>query len=182
MILTEEERLEVIGMEDLFQTELEQWKIGGFKVKLIVLGEAPLSCAKYFYGKNRGTYLSGLRATFGVPSTHLLGKLREKGILAIDLYKYPIATSNYDQDKTNSLFDQTYLKQRIEELDKRGLLSESVKAVFRYKKLISRKLPIGSVLSSILVRDADGSALSLFIQERPNQLLSTQMEVLINSL
>lgn len=182
MVFAETESFEMERVEELFQTELAKWKADDFKIKLLILGEAPLSHAKYFYGKNRGGWLSGIRAFLGVEQNLLLTSLRNKGILAIDLYKYPIETKRYDEDKANALFDKTYVSNRIAELESQGLLDESTKAVYRYKKLIHRELPIPMSLKRKLITDGDDKPISLFTQERPNQLLSADMEEIINRL
>jgi hypothetical protein len=162
-------------VEAFYQAELDHWNHGNYQVKLLILGEAPLSCDKYFYGRNRGNYLSGLRTHLGVTLPNLLSALREKGILAIDLYQEPRPTFEYDNDLANTLYDQLYVKDRIDELSRRGLLSDSAQAVYRYKKLITRGLNIGVDLENRLIRDGNGAPISLFNQERPNQQLGQQM-------
>jgi hypothetical protein len=67
--------------------ELGFWKDGGFKASVIVLGEAPLSCDKYFY-HNAGNYLSGLKKYFepGCSNVDFFQILRERGVLVLDLF------------------------------------------------------------------------------------------------
>lgn len=67
--------------------ELAFWKAGQFKASVIVLGEAPLSCDKYFY-HNAGNYLSGLKKYFPPKCSNevFFQILRERGVLVLDLF------------------------------------------------------------------------------------------------
>jgi hypothetical protein len=169
-------------VEAFYQAELNHWIHGNYQVKLLILGEAPLSCDKYFYGRNRANYLGGLKTHLGVTLPNLLSALREKGILAIDLYREPRPTADYTNDRANALYNSLYVNDRIDELSRRGLLSDSAQAVYRYKKLITRGLKIGVDLENRLIRDSMGVPISLFIQERPIQLLGPQMITVIAAL
>jgi len=169
-------------VEAFYQAELEHWINGNHQVKLLILGEAPLSCDKYFYGRNRGNYLGGLKTHLDVTLQNLLSALRERGILAIDLYREPRPTADYNIDRANALYNPLYVNDRIDELSRSGLLSDSAKAVYRYKKLITRGLKIGVDLENRLIRDGNGAPISLFIQERPIQLLGPQMIDIIDNL
>ena len=47
-------------VEKIFNKELEKWKEGSFRIKLLILAEAPLSSDKYFYHKP-GNFLYGIK-------------------------------------------------------------------------------------------------------------------------
>jgi hypothetical protein len=161
-------------VQKLFKKELDAWKER--KINLLILGEAPLSAKKYFYGHTPGGYLSGLRAHLKVEQTELLSKLRECGIFNLDLYPNPLATKHYDDDHKNSLFSHAYLEDRLTQMTKAGILDigTPVNTVYRYKKLIARKLPLKS-FGFKFINDNKNSPISLFSQERPNQIISPQI-------
>ncbi len=109
------------------------------KIKLLILGEAPLSSSQYFY-KNPGGFLSILAKHYGVSKNNLIKTLGNKGILVLDIYKFPVPTVFYDEDKKNVLYDDCYIEEKINYLTTAGLLDNNTWSVFRYQKLINRNL------------------------------------------
>lgn len=125
-------------VQELWLNEVYQLKSRGKSLKLIILGEAPLSPSQYFYVKN-GNYLSALKKIYmrkcGLEIFPVLNyHLYMDGILLMELYKDPLPSSNYDKDINFSYWDAEYFCSQLAILKSAGLLNEDTKIVFRYKK------------------------------------------------
>lgn len=128
------------NVDKLWECIVSQHAQKNIPLKLIILGEAPLESKKYFYN-NPGTFLDSLRDHWNLSRNDLLPeKMLEKGVLVLDVYKYPIPSEFYKKDKDNVLFDETYVIKKIELLRKNQLISdEETHFVFRYKELLSKR-------------------------------------------
>lgn len=131
-------------VEKLFQRECDLWVIGNYKCKLIILGEAPLTTQQFFYNKKTGGYLSFLKQHYtdakNFKDDDFREFLRVKGILNLDIYKYPLPTNFYDNDKACIFYDEIFVKNKISSLTEMGIINTNTKFVYRYQKLIDRKL------------------------------------------
>ena len=156
-------------MHKLLKEEIERWKVSKSKVKVIILGEAPLSNDKYIYGNHAGNYLSGLKKYFGInPGIDPRPIFRDLGILALDVYGKSAPTSDFDKNPIG-LFKPEVLDDIIEDLQKSQLIDENVVVVFRYKKLLIRRL-IPTALKHFKILNS-----SLYKNERGVQLLSDEV-------
>jgi len=179
---------EINCVYNAFIHEVGCWK-GEFKIKLLIIAEAPLSCNKYFYRPHIGNFLISLRDFFDVDQKDLLKTLRQKGVFVLDLYKYPIRTEYYDNDKNHKLFDPKWFCNNLKLLGNAGLLDGNTKIVFRYKKLISRFedmktkiIRIPCINPGCLLRDSEGKMVSLNSQEIPKKILSNEVINYLNQL
>ena len=140
----EELKKETFKVEDLFQKECELWVKRGLKCELVIFGEAPLTTKQFFYNKKTGKYLSFLKQHYTdakkLKDDDFREFLRVKGILNLDIYKYPLPTNFYDNDKACILFDEIFVKNLISSLTEKGIINTNTKFVYRYQKLIDRKL------------------------------------------
>lgn len=131
-------------VEDLFQKECEIWVKRELKCELVILGEAPLTTKQFFYNKKTGKYLSFLKQHYleakEFKDDEFKEFLRVKGILNLDIYKYPLPTNFYDNDKSSILFDEIFVKNKISSLTAMGIINANTKYVYRYQKLIDREL------------------------------------------
>ncbi len=129
----------------LFQKECEKWSTQNLKCKLLILGEAPLSSEKYFYNKKTGTYLSFLKQHYTnakqLKDSDYRDYLRVKGILSLDIYRFPLPTQFYDNDKKLILFDNQFISGRINNLIDLNIITNQTIFTYRYKKLIDRGIP-----------------------------------------
>ncbi len=126
-------------IERLFNDEVNRWVSGENTIRLLILAEAPLSCAKYIYGGTPGNFLTSLRQYFQVGQKNLLPRLRKEGVFVLDMYEFPIDTSIYDADgRTHHLFNDHYLLTKLDLLRKHSLLNEQTHMIFRFKKLVYR--------------------------------------------
>jgi hypothetical protein len=131
-------------IQAIFQKECAIWVSRNLKCKLLILGEAPISRKQFFYNKKTGTYLSFLKQHY-LPAKNLKDDdfkefLRIKGILNLDIYKYPLPTNFYDSDKGLILFDANFINSQIQSLNSIGIITSETICVYRYQKLINRKL------------------------------------------
>jgi hypothetical protein len=129
----------------LFQKECDKWSTQNLKCKLLILGEAPLSSEKYFYNKKTGTYLSFLKQHYTdakeFTDSDYRNYLREKGILSLDIYRFPLPTEFYDNDKNLILFDTGFISGKIKSLVDMEIITDQTIFTYRYKKLIERGIP-----------------------------------------
>jgi hypothetical protein len=145
---------EIKEIEEVFKSECAIWKKHNLSCKLIILGEAPLSSNQFFY-KAPGSYLSFLKNHYpnwnakGSGPQDFLDFLRNKGILNLDIYKFPLPTTFYDSDKNLYLFDGQYLTKKINDLTKLGIINSQTCYIYRYQKLLYRNLQLQEPLKSI---------------------------------
>lgn len=140
-------------IDDLFNKECEKWSNNNLEYKLLILGEAPLSSEKYFYNKKTGTYLSFLKQHYTdakqLKDSDYRDYLREKGILSLDIYRFPLPTQFYDNDKKLILFDTHYISSKIKSLTDMNIITDQTIFAYRYKKLIDRGIPNKNPFSQI---------------------------------
>ncbi len=140
-MITSHHKAEAQCIKVSFQNEIALWTKK--PAVLVILGEAPLSCEKYFYNK-QGSYLSFLKRPYNFTDRKpgsFTAFLRMKRILAVDIYQYPLASALFKKDKKNELFDAQYFCTMIRGLESIGMIDENTIFVFRYKMLIKRGLP-----------------------------------------
>jgi hypothetical protein len=129
---------EISDINQSFDKEINKWN---HPAKLVVLGEAPLSWSEYFYNDNPGNFLSLLKDVLKYDgSKSYIDFLREKQILVLDIYQYPIPSAMYNAVKKNALYDENFFSNNLNKLKLRNIIDDHTKFVFRYKKLIKRKL------------------------------------------
>jgi hypothetical protein len=142
--LSSELSKEAKKVEDFFHKECEVWVSRKLTCKLIILGEAPLTREQFFYNKKTGRYLDFLKQhytkTKKLKDDDYREFLRTKGILNLDIYQYPLPTNFYDNDKKLILFDSNFINSKIKSLEDEGIITPSTNFVYRYKKLIDRKI------------------------------------------
>jgi len=127
---------EINLIENCFDNEINQWDE---PAKLVILGEAPQSYLNYFYVKP-GNFLSVLLKHYKKEEVedHFLLFLRKKGILLLDIYKFPIPSEFYRNDKNNILYDESYFIKKLNKLDVKKKVNKETKFIFRYKMLINK--------------------------------------------
>jgi hypothetical protein len=107
-------------------------------LKLIIIGEAPLSVKKYFY-LNNGNYLLDIKKIYEQKCKNLCFDLNDNlasdGIVLVEMYKYLIASKLYNNDRKFKYWDPYYFENQIKILSDKKLIDENTKVVFRYKKL-----------------------------------------------
>lgn len=128
---------QVLAVENCIDEEINLWINNNQSVRLIILGEAPLSFNKFFYN-NQGNFLNGLKDFYNTTNPNLKDVLRQNGIFVLDTYKFPIKTGYYDRVAGAVLFDEIYLNNKFQELRNLGLVNDNTKIVFRYRKLFRR--------------------------------------------
>ncbi len=128
---------QILAIINCIEEEIKLWVKNNHTIRLIILGEAPLSFNKFFYN-TQGNFLNGLKDFYNATNDNLKVVLRQKGIFVLDTYKFPIKTGYYDRMAGAVLFDEDYLNNKFQELRNLGLLNDDTKIVFRYKKLFRR--------------------------------------------
>ena len=140
-------------VENLFLQELDLWVKGNFKCKLIILGEAPLTTKQFFYNAKTGSYLSFLKQHYKeakkLKDAEFKDFLRKKGILNLDIYRYPLPTNFYDNDKEAVLYNEFHMANKISALTKLNLIDSNTVYVYRYQKLLDRELYLRNPLSHL---------------------------------
>jgi hypothetical protein len=157
----------------------EELKKNNGALKLIILGEAPLSENKYFY-KSQGTFLDSLRVFWELPTNKKLpAKMLEKRVLLLDIYKWPIPSDFYTKDENQILLDKDYVQSKIDLLKKSELIDANTHFVFRYKKLFkTRSIPAFNELK--FLKDRNGDLVSFNKGEKPQELNENVKEYLTN--
>ena len=125
---------QIVNINNCIENEIQFWTS---PIKLIVLGEAPLSFNKFFYNK-QGNFLQGFNNYYDTRAIDLKTVLRQNGIFVLDAYRFPIKTSYYDKDRGGILFETDYFNARFEYLRNIGLIDKNTKIIFRYIKLFRR--------------------------------------------
>lgn len=127
---------EIGAIEDAFKRELSNW--GSKKIILLILGEAPLSSDQYFYHGSEGNFLGMLKTTYkDIIQDDFYEILRLKGILVLDVYKYPIPTVFYDSTTSPLYYDHKYIEQKLCQIA--PFVDNNTKAIFRYGKLLNKR-------------------------------------------
>ena len=128
---------QILAINTCIEEEINLWVNNNQTIRLIILGEAPLSFNKFFYN-TQGNFLNGLKDFYNTTNPNLKDVLRQNGIFVLDTYKFPIKPGYYDRVDGAVLFDEIYLNNKFQELRNFGLVNDNTKIVFRYKKLFRR--------------------------------------------
>jgi hypothetical protein len=129
---------QIFAIENCINEEINFWINNNHTIRLIVLGEAPLSFNKFFY-QTQGNFLTGLKKFYETTNPDLKNVLRQNGIFVLDAYRFPIKTGYYDGVAGAILFDEVYLNNKCQQLRNLGLINDDTKIVFRYQKLFERQ-------------------------------------------
>jgi hypothetical protein len=136
--------LDILAVEAEYLQVQEKWQkvVAGIKVpiKFLIIGEATVSWANYFYNEQSKTtsFLNPWHFDKKTNKTELIAYFQSQGILVFDLYPLPLPTFIYDNiklDCSDDLYNQAlceYFKLVIE------LLNHETKIVIRYSKLKDR--------------------------------------------
>lgn len=135
---------QILAINTCVDEEINLWVNNNQTIRLIILGEAPLSFNKFFYN-TQGNFLNGLKDFYNTTNPNLKDVLRQNGIFVLDTYKFPIKTGYYDRVAGAVLFDEIYLNNKFQELRNFGLVNDNTKIVFRYKKLFERNYILRNV-------------------------------------
>lgn len=153
---------QILAIDTCIEDEINLWINNNYTIRLIVLGEAPLSFINFFYHKE-GNFLTGLRNLYETTNPELKNVLRQNGIFVLDAYRFPIKTGYYDRAAGAILFDEVYLNDKFKQLRDLHLINDSTKIVFRYKKLFRRNYIIQNenIINTYLT-NANGQPISLY--------------------
>ena len=127
-------------IHNIWLNEVALFKLQEVKLKLIILGEAPLSAEQYFYAEN-GSYLGDLYRDYYKTCPVIFdfnSYLRKNGIILIEMYQHAIPSSLYRRDSNFNYWDPSYFQLQLETLKFAGLIDHDTKFVFRYKHLCVR--------------------------------------------
>ena len=139
---------QILAINTCIEEEINLWVNNNQTIRLIILGEAPLSFNKFFYN-TQGNFLNGLKDFYNTTNPNLKDVLRQNGIFVLDTYKFPIKPGYYDRVDGAVLFDEIYLNNKFQELRNFGLVNDNTKIVFRYKKLFRRN----NILLNVNIRN-----------------------------
>ena len=129
---------EIDCIDKTFKNEIAEWNQ---PAKLIILAECPLECDSYFYNRPHQFLSLLFKQHCKIPDNeNIVTYLRANGILVLDIYKYPLPSCCYREDTKNILYDDSYINNKIIDLRNRGIINDNTKFVFRYKRLINKKL------------------------------------------
>ena len=165
-----------------WKSVVEEHKNQKSPLKLIIVGEAPLTLKKYFYFK-QGTFLDSLREHWELKKNNELpNKMIERRILVLDIYKYPIPSEFYKKDKDKVLLDGQYLMDKINLLRQNNLINEETHFVFRYKQLFEdRKLNKLKAFNGCNFISSNEEIVSFNTGEKPQKLNATVKEYLVKN-
>ena len=164
---------EIKQIDGLWYEEVKKHKSEKSKLKLIIVGEAPISYEKYFYNY-QGTFLNSLKEFWKLKTNRdLPNKMIENRVLLLDIYKYPLPPEFYKKDKKNILFSEDYILNKIDYLTKLELIGDETFSVFRYKQLFKFE----HILGLNFLKD-DDKLVSLNESEIP-QKLNTNVETFL---
>jgi hypothetical protein len=150
-------------------------------LKLVILAEAPLKFNKYFYNR-QGTFLDSLRDFWNLKkNTDLPLKMLENRVLLFDIYQYAIPSEFYAKDISYVLFDQEYVKNKIDFLKKNNLIDKTTLFVFRYKNLFNeRKLHLRDPLKNLNILKQTNELICLNESEKPQKINNIIAQLLNN--
>jgi hypothetical protein len=153
------------------------------RIKLIIWAEAPLSKEKYFYN-SPNTFLSALKTHYNnncKPIPALTNKnfiifLNKRGVLLIDLFKYPLPSELYKSHRS-AFLDIDYIKNKLELI--KDHIDEKTVFTYRYKMLrdinIFQKNPELIKFDKHFIKDKNNKIQTIFESERP-QVINELME------
>ena len=155
-------KTEITKINLCIEEEINLWINNNCTIRLIILGEAPLSFDYFFYNKQR-SFLTGLKDFYTTTNPNLKNVLRQNGIFVLDTYKFPIKTEYYDRVAGAVLFDNCYLNNKFQQLRDLELINNDTKIVFRYKKLHRRNDILLNVnITNSYLKNAEGQPISLY--------------------
>ena len=104
-------------------------------------------------------------------NTDLPLKMLENRVLLFDIYQYAIPSEFYAKDINYVLFDQEYVKNKIEFLKKNNLIDKTTLFVFRYKNLFNeRKLHLRDPLKNLNILKQTNELICLNESEKPQKI------------
>ncbi len=174
-------RTEITEINQCIEEEINLWIKNNYTIRLIILGEAPLSFDYFFYNKQR-TFLTGLKEYYKTTNPNLKNVLRQNGVFILDTYRFPIKTKYYDSSAGGILFDEIYFNEKFQKLRELGLIDDNTKIVFRYKKLFKRNyIMINKNILNKHIKNANKNPVSLYASgEYGNVFLSPEVIEYLN--
>jgi hypothetical protein len=174
-------RTEIAEINQCIEEEINLWIKNNYTIRLIILGEAPLSFDYFFYNKQR-TFLTGLKEYYKTTNPNLKNVLRQNGIFILDTYRFPIKTKYYDSSAGGILFDEIYFNEKFQQLRELGLIDDNTKIVFRYKKLFKRNyIMVNKNILNKHIKNANKNPVSLYASgEYGNVFLSPEVIEYLN--
>jgi hypothetical protein len=174
-------RTEITEINQCIEEEINLWIKNNYTIRLIILGEAPLSFDYFFYNKQR-TFLTGLKEYYKTTNPNLKNVLRQNGIFILDTYRFPIKTKYYDSSAGGILFDEIYFNEKFQQLRELGLIDDNTKIVFRYKKLFKRNyIMVNKNILNKHIKNANKNPVSLYASgEYGNVFLSPEVIEYLN--
>jgi hypothetical protein len=170
------------SIDEKWKSVVEEHKKQKGPLKLIIVGEAPLTLNKYFY-INQGTFLDSLREHWKLKKNNELpDEMLNKRILVLDIYKYPIPSEFYKKDRAKVLLDVEYLNDKINLLRENHLINGETHFVFRYKQLYEdRKLNTLEAFKGCNFIRSNEEIVSFNTGEKPQKLNTTVKEYLVKN-
>lgn len=140
----EKQSEELIIVKRHWNNQVDEIKKSNGKIKLLIIGEAPISVNQYYYNPIKNyQYLDDLinyyKPAKGMTIQDKHKLLIEKGILLIELYPFPLASKLYDADKHFKFWDPIFFENQIKTLSTNGLIDDNPHLIFRYRKLCQNK-------------------------------------------
>lgn len=174
-------RTEITEINQCIEEEINLWIKNNYTIRLIILGEAPLSFDYFFYNKQR-TFLTGLKEFYKTTNPNLKNVLRQNGVFILDTYRFPIKTKYYDSSAGGILFDEIYFNEKFQQLRELGLIDDNTKIVFRYKKLFKRNyIMVNKNILNKHIKNANKNPVSLYASgEYGNVFLSQEVIEYLN--
>lgn len=174
-------RTEITEINQCIEEEINLWIKNNYTIRLIILGEAPLSFDYFFYNKQR-TFLTGLKEFYKTTNPNLKNVLRQNGVFILDTYRFPIKTKYYDSSAGGILFDEIYFNEKFQQLRELGLIDDNTKIVFRYKKLFKRNyIMVNKNILNKHIKNANKNPVSLYASgEYGNVFLSPEVIEYLN--
>ncbi len=174
-------RTEITEINQCIEEEINLWIKNNYTIRLIILGEAPLSFDYFFYNKQR-SFLTGLNEFYKTTNPNLKNVLRQNGVFILDTYRFPIKTKYYDSSAGGILFDEIYFNEKFQQLRELGLIDDNTKIVFRYKKLFKRNyIMVNKNILNKHIKNANKNPVSLYASgEYGNVFLSPEVIEYLN--
>lgn len=135
---------EAIQIDNQWTNNLQALLFANTPLRLVIFAEAPKCFQRYFYN-NPGSFLSGLKSHYNnalAPNQQLqnntfINFLNQRGILLIDLYKYPFPPEFY-KIHHNLFLDINYIQHKLAQIQ--NLLVPNTRFTFRYQMIINRNV------------------------------------------
>ncbi len=133
---------EAIQIDNQWTNNLQALLLANTPLRMVIFAEAPKCFQRYFYN-NPGSFLSGLKSHYNntlppnqqLQNNTFINFLNQRGILLIDLYKYPFPPEFYTIHH-NLFLDINYIQQKLAQIQ--NLLVPNTRFTFRYQMIINR--------------------------------------------